>query len=396
MRQDTSPRHDASAGESATQHHVVELPDASYLLYGELSRNGFDLVITNPAGEKFVVHDYFSFQPPPTLEIANGAALTPQAVAALLPHAFDQVMYAGPATSGGVPQEVGTVRFVHGDVTITRSDGTVVHAKVGTEIYKGDRVHTGHDAFVNIRTTDDSHLNLGHDADTTIQNYQYEPAQKVGHFDFMVRAGGFKYQSGDMGSFSMQHPHTEIHTPSAIISVRGSALSGSVDPVTGSTIIVQAAGILDVTDIHGNNLVELTTPGNTTVIVSVGAAPTFLATPPAHVEQVLQQTLPPPASDHADQQINQQNQQNQQNEQQHNQPQGGEGGAQHNTQGNGEQQGQGGNQNSQGQGNGEDKQQTNSTSTQTTTLVADPTLSSQSTIDQGSQTGGSGTGTSGD
>jgi len=38
------------------------LPDASFLLYGTFSQDGFDLVITNPAADKVTVADYFSFQ----------------------------------------------------------------------------------------------------------------------------------------------------------------------------------------------------------------------------------------------------------------------------------------------------------------------------------------------
>tara|TARA_B110001454_G_C12522579_1_gene351703 strand:- start:257 stop:559 length:303 start_codon:yes stop_codon:yes gene_type:complete len=41
------------------------LPDTSFLLYGTFSQDGFDLVITNPAADKIIVADYFSFNIPP-------------------------------------------------------------------------------------------------------------------------------------------------------------------------------------------------------------------------------------------------------------------------------------------------------------------------------------------
>ena len=61
-----------------------ELPDASFLLDGHYEQVGFDLVVTNPAGEQFIVHDYFAFQPPPNLVLVNGAGLSPEMVQALL------------------------------------------------------------------------------------------------------------------------------------------------------------------------------------------------------------------------------------------------------------------------------------------------------------------------
>ena len=77
------------------------VPDASYLLAGEYSQSGFDLIITNPAGEQFVVADYFAQDPPPNLMLASGVGLSPEMVRALLHLPFtDDLLFAGPAAGG--------------------------------------------------------------------------------------------------------------------------------------------------------------------------------------------------------------------------------------------------------------------------------------------------------
>ncbi|MEX2326280.1 MAG: hypothetical protein WD558_00990, partial [Pseudomonadales bacterium] len=188
--------------------HTVMLPDVSFLLFGDLSRSGFDLVITNPAGEKFVVADYFAFQPPPSLMLANGIGLTPGAVSQLMPAGLAGVMFAGPATSGAVLEQIGTVRFLRGDVTIERADGTVVQAERGTLVYQGDHIKTGANSFVNIRMLDNTRFNLGRNAEATLNDFEFEPENNVGKFDVMVRAGGFKYKSGGIGELGDDNSHT--------------------------------------------------------------------------------------------------------------------------------------------------------------------------------------------
>ena len=42
----------------------VLLPDVSFSLQGYYEQVGFDLVVTNPSGQAFVVEDYFSFSTP--------------------------------------------------------------------------------------------------------------------------------------------------------------------------------------------------------------------------------------------------------------------------------------------------------------------------------------------
>lgn len=69
---------------SVREGDVRLVPDVSFLLAGEYSQSGFNLIITNPSGEQFIVVDYFAQQPPPNLMLASGVGLSPEMVRALL------------------------------------------------------------------------------------------------------------------------------------------------------------------------------------------------------------------------------------------------------------------------------------------------------------------------
>jgi hypothetical protein len=94
---------------------IVLVPDTSYLLAGEYTQSGFDLIITNPAGEQFPVADYFAQDPPPNLMLDSGVGLSPEMVRALLHLPFtDDLLFAGPASGARLGAVIGTFKFVLG------------------------------------------------------------------------------------------------------------------------------------------------------------------------------------------------------------------------------------------------------------------------------------------
>jgi len=149
----------------AATRPVVYLPDASFLLDATFTREGFDLVITNAEGQVFVVHDYFSFNPPPNLMLENGTGLSPEMVAAFMHIPFDGVMFAGPATSANALEKIGEVTIALGDVKVRRmgADGQIeeVALKRGDALYKGDEIITGGRAYVKAKMLDGTRFNLG-------------------------------------------------------------------------------------------------------------------------------------------------------------------------------------------------------------------------------------------
>ncbi len=283
-------------GAPGTGYPTFELPDASYLLHGELEQNGFDLIITNPAGETIVVPDYFSFDPPPNLVIASGAGLSPEMVQSLMPRRFgDDIQFAGPASSPALAVKIGTVTIAIGDVRVRHADGTEEKLSRGDDLYKGDVILTGSGrAFVKAKMLDGTRFHLGRDGEAVLDDFEFDEAARVGHFEAFVRVGGFHYKSGKIGELrpnSLQS-HSTIKTPSAVIGIRGSELDGTVDQ-SGQTIVVHRSGYLVISDINEQNPVVLASPEHTAVIVLNGS-PQFSSQPSPQQLQFLNASLPPP------------------------------------------------------------------------------------------------------
>ncbi|MDP7451282.1 MAG: hypothetical protein QGE95_03320, partial [Arenicellales bacterium] len=290
-----------SQSENYNSHPSITLPDASFLLYGTLEQVGFDLVITNPAGEVFIVYDYFSFNPPPNLMLANGAGLSPEMVEALLYNSIVDARFAGPAEDPGQAEEIGAVLFESGDVVAIRN-GEEVELSKGDPLYKGDIIKTGDSSFIRAKMLDDTRFNLGKNGEATLSDFAYDANAGIGRFEASVRVGGFQYKSGGIGTLAnnMTQAHSTIRTPSAIIGIRGSELEGNVDQ-SGQTTVVHRSGILDISDINLAGTVTLTSPDNTAVIALDGT-PNFFAQPTAQQLQDLNANLPPPptAAEEAD------------------------------------------------------------------------------------------------
>jgi hypothetical protein len=233
--------------------HLIEDPEL--LLRGDFSRDGFDLVITGQNGQVTVIADYFSFDPPPNLMLPNGAGFSPELVQSLLHDGFDDALYAGPA--GGAAQiAIGKVAFIIGQVIRKGANGEEILQR-GDTLYRGDEIEVVGAGRLLARMNDGTTFRLGQDARAVLTEFEYNESAKVGNFEATVIRGGFSYKSGAISKFDNGGNHSTISTPTAIIRIRGSELDGTVSS-SGETIVIHKSGILTVTDINGNNPVELT------------------------------------------------------------------------------------------------------------------------------------------
>ncbi|MGK0462113.1 MAG: hypothetical protein ACJA0W_002972, partial [Candidatus Azotimanducaceae bacterium] len=267
--------------------HLIDNPEL--LLRGDFSRDGFDLVITGPNGQFAVIADYFAFDPPPNLMLPNGAGFSPELVQSLLHDVFDDALYAGPA--GGAAQiAIGKVAFVIGQVIRKGANGDEVLQR-GDTLFKGDEIEVVGAGRLLARMKDGTTFRLGQDARAVLTDFEYSESAKVGNFEATVIRGGFSYKSGAISKFANGGDHSKISTPTAVIGIRGSELDGTVSS-SGETIVIHKSGILTITDINGNNPVELTVPGNTSVIVLNGN-PSFTPQASPAQQQTVEQSLPP-------------------------------------------------------------------------------------------------------
>jgi hypothetical protein len=286
---------DNVAGKGVDQVPSMMVDDPDLLLLGTYSKAGFDLVITGADGRQLVVADYFSFVPPPNLMLPSGAGLSPEMVRSLLHLPTMDMMVAGPApTDAAVAIVIGEVKFALGRVFRIDKDGVRHELHKGDKVYLGDELIVDGKGYIRVEMLDHTKFNLGTDGRAILEDYSFDEADKSGNFQVLVTNGGFNYASGDIGiAAGLSRDHAKIRTPNAIIGIRGSELDGTV--TAGQTIIVHKSGLLTVTDINGLNPVTLDIPGNTAVI-ALNASPVFTSEASPEQVQLLQATLPPPAS----------------------------------------------------------------------------------------------------
>ena len=268
------------------------IQSAELLFEGSYARRGFDLEITGLDGTILIVADYFSFNPPPNLMLANGNGLSPEMVKSLLHDRFDGVMFAGPAESPPVLEQIGVVRFASGNVVRKNAVGEEALEK-GDPIYEGDEIIVEGRGYLVATMNDGTRFTQGANSRTTLENFEFNETAKTGSFEAKIIQGGFSYKSGKIGTFAgNSRDHTKISTPSAVIRVRGSELEGTVNATTGETVVVHKSGFLTVTDQNDNNPVVLDTPNNATMIINGGVPSNAGPASPAQIAAI-QQALPP-------------------------------------------------------------------------------------------------------
>lgn len=125
-------------------------------------------------------------------------------------------------------KNVGIVLSVKGKVIIERIDASMIQAQLGTSIYIGDRIETGHKAFVQIEFLDRSKINLMGSSDVTINDYFFDGSQKSTS-DVTIENGAMGFMAGKISKVAPQN--YKIQTITATIGIRGS--SGELETSNG-------------------------------------------------------------------------------------------------------------------------------------------------------------------
>ncbi|HIJ85450.1 MAG TPA: hypothetical protein HPQ00_14765, partial [Magnetococcales bacterium] len=126
---------------------------------------------------------------------------------------------------------------------------------------------------------------LGEEARAVIDKFIFSPATREGGFEATVTKGIFSFESGAISSLNAGR-HSTIKTPTAVVGIRGSQLSGEVT-ADGSTTVVHSAGILDISDARGQGTVTLVEPGSATqVVFGVGAPEPVFKAPASFISRL--------------------------------------------------------------------------------------------------------------
>ena len=276
---------------------VFLIESAELLFQGSYARRGFDLEISGPDGTVVVIADYFSFDPPPSLMLADGSGngFSPAMVKALLHDRFDGVLFAGPAEVPPALEQIGVVRFASGNVVRKNADT----GEEGEPLQKGDPVFKGDEIIITgggyvVATLDDgSRISQGPNSRATLDNFSFNENEQTGEFKAKVAFGGFNFKSGKIGTFAgASRDHTEISTPSAVIRIRGSEVDVNVDPATGDTLVRHQDGVLTVSDPNGLGAVQLVTSDTTTAVIS-GGLPANVGPSTPTQDAIFESALPP-------------------------------------------------------------------------------------------------------
>ncbi|MBF0347645.1 MAG: FG-GAP repeat protein [Magnetococcales bacterium] len=276
----------------------VTLPNATMLLEGRFLRAGGDLVITAPDGTSITVEGYFDAAVPPILTAPNGALLLPETIIALsvIDPTRGNTLVAGPTmvaaatTQTPTSPPIGKVGEMLGTVMAKGTDGVERILKEGDSIYQGEVLQTQKGGLVKLAFPDGTTFQLGEAARAVLDKFIYDPDAKKGGFEATVTQGIFSFESGAISGLNAGR-HSMIKTPTSVIGIRGSQLSGEVMG-DGSTTVVHTAGILDISDARGQGTVTLIEPGTATQVVFGAGAPEPVFKAPANFISRLESQYP--------------------------------------------------------------------------------------------------------
>lgn len=205
--------------------------DADFLFSADFVRLGDDLLLRGADGGEVLIRDYFSQQPPPALETADGARLLPHTVEALAmpeaPQGYAQLA----APQLGEP--IGEVSVLNGTARVQHADGTREDLSAGDPIFQGDVVSTGVGSDLGIAFVDDTVFSLSANARMVINELIYNPGSTANSMGVSLIQGTFVFVTGQVApSGGMQ-----VETPVGVIGIRGTTVGVEIATFGGRTAI---------------------------------------------------------------------------------------------------------------------------------------------------------------
>jgi len=129
-------------------------------------------------------------------------------------------------SAAAVAADAGEVKVVQGNAYLERA-GERLALKVGMPVREADVVVTESNGTVGITFADNSRLSIGPNSNFTIERYVFDSTTHAGQFDSRLSKGTL---AGVSGKIVKQSPEAmRVHTPSAIMGVRGTDFAVQVD-----------------------------------------------------------------------------------------------------------------------------------------------------------------------
>jgi hypothetical protein len=147
-------------------------------------------------------------------------------------HAADVAQFAQAGVPpGAVP--IGRIDTLTGTVTAQHVDGSVETLSQGAQVYQRDLIATKAGAKVALVFADKTTFALGEAGQMRLDEMVYDPSHKGGKLAMSVLKGAFAFVSGDIAG--SQEDAMTVRTPVGTLGIRGTAVTGNVDPGGQST-----------------------------------------------------------------------------------------------------------------------------------------------------------------
>ena len=121
---------------------------------------------------------------------------------------------------------IGDVRQQQGDSVIERKTGDKITSTTGLGIESLDTVRTAQ-GRTSIQFVDDTRVDVTENSKLVIDEFVYDPNTKTGSLSIKAGFGTVRYASGQIAKNSRQN--VKISTPTAVVGVRGTDFSMTVD-----------------------------------------------------------------------------------------------------------------------------------------------------------------------
>jgi hypothetical protein len=135
------------------------------------------------------------------------------------------------AAPAGATQEqhhqIGLIKTVSGEAYLVRG-GSRLAAHPGMQLLTGDRLATGSTGSMGVVLLDDTVLSLGPATETSVEKFDFQPAEKRFGMVMKVAKGLIAYLSGKISKLAPGS--VRIDTPVATLGVRGTYLLIRVTP----------------------------------------------------------------------------------------------------------------------------------------------------------------------
>ena len=141
---------------------------------------------------------------------------------------------------------------------------------VGDAVVRDEVVRTGRDSAARLVMADNTNLSMGAGSTVKLDRAVFNDDHTYRDIAIRLTSGAFRFVTGDS-----EKPAYKISTPLATIGVRGTTLD--VLSARGRTVVVLQHGASTVC-IAGGECIDLTQPGDTAVITSVGGKVTITKT----------------------------------------------------------------------------------------------------------------------